>query len=364
MDVNNLIEQGISAIQANDKIAAVDVLEQAVTEDPNNAKAWYLLAGAYTDLDKRRYALETVLDIDPDHEQAKTQLASLSSAPDDAPEYADFEVIETQAVTDDSSGYDAQTIREEEAMFDDVQSSSNPTQSTSSNLPVNIPGQPEVVTPQNVIELFVAIVKNGISILQRKPGVYAAEVQNANWWRFWVFLVGVTLVTATTSTISSLIIQGQVASQVGETELATSFPPLFTVFFTFIIAIPVGIAVTYAGLYASHRFAAGNRNGQGSLVTHAYAIMLPVTTASLIASVINFVFTLLPLGGLVSLVTFAISIYGWYIAHGGIRMVHKIESNSAVWTLVVFVFVQIIAAIVLGLVLSPILLAAGMMSFM
>ena len=64
------------------------------------------------------------------------------------------------------------------------------------------------------------------------------------------------------------------------------------------------------------------------------------------------------------IVSLAITIYGWYIAHGGIKMVHKVEGSTATWTIVVLIVAQIAVALVLGLILGPLLLTAGALSFL
>ena len=365
MDVNELIEQGMTAMKAGDNDRARDLLQQAVEQDPDNARAWYMLAGAHSDdMAKRRYALEKVLELKPDNEKAKAQLARINQAVatpgTDVPPSAPVEA--TEAPMEDPTPVDTS-----DGMPENVEPIPQPMNATGSggfDLPVDIPGKPETITPQNVIDTFIEILKNGVAILQRKPGVYPAEIQNASWWRFWVFLGGVTLITAIFTTISGAIVQGQLAAAFAEMGIPYSAPNIFNMVIALILTIPIGVAVLYAGVYASHQFVTSNRDGQGSLVNHAYAIMLPVTTASLIGNAISLVFSILPFGGLVGIISLIITIYGWYIAHGGIKMVHKVDSSTATWTLAVLIIVQIVVGIVLGLVLSPLLIGAGALSFL
>ena len=117
-------------------------------------------------------------------------------------------------------------------------------------LPVDIPGQPDTITPQNVIDTFISILKNGVAILQRKPGIYPEEVQHATWWRFWVFVGGVTVLTAIMTTISGIIVQGQIAATFGSLGIEYTPPTIFNILITFILTVPIGIAVLYAGVYA------------------------------------------------------------------------------------------------------------------
>lgn len=363
MEPNTLIEQAMSAMKAGDNTTARGLLQQAVEQEPDNARAWYMLAGAHSDdMNQRRYALEKVLELKPDNAKAREQLAKMNqpavvSTADVTPAPpADTTIDEVtpEPMMENTSG----TIRE-------VKKPAGTPSGGGFDIPVDIPGKPDTITPQALIDTFIEILKNGVAVLQRKPGVYAAEVQNASWWRFWVFLGGASIITAIFTTISGVIVQSQIASMFAEMGIPyDSAPNLFGIIFTFILTIPIGIAVLYAGMYASHRFVTSNRDGQGSLVNHAYAIMLPVTTASLIGNAISLVFSILPLGGLAGIIALIITIYGWYIAHGGIKMVHKVESNTAIWTLAVLIIVQLVVSIVLGLVLSPFLITAGAMSFL
>ena len=83
MNDNSLVEQGIAAMKAGDKAKAREILQQAVEENPENAKAWYVLAGAQTDLAARRQALEKVLELKPDNQQAQEQLDKLNQQMDE-----------------------------------------------------------------------------------------------------------------------------------------------------------------------------------------------------------------------------------------------------------------------------------------
>lgn len=359
MDANELIKHGMAAIKAGDKDKARELLQQAVDQEPDNAKAWYLLAGAESSVVARRTALEKVLELKPDNTQAKEQLAKLSRQKD----VVNTVVEEVEPATETTTSEVEDSMEDFREKAEDGKKRVNTMGNEGINLPVDIPGQPDTITPQGIIETFTTILKNGFAILQRKPGIYPQEVQHASWWRFWVFVGGVTLVTAIATTLSGIMVQNQLASAFGALGVEYTPPGIFNILMTFILAIPIGIAVLYAGIYASHSFVTKNREGQGSLVNHAYAIILPVTTASLIGNLLGLVFSILPFGGLVGLVTIVISIYSWYIAHGGIKMVHKVETNTATWTIIVLIVAEVAVAIVIGIILGPILLTSGAMSF-
>lgn len=363
MDVDNLIKQGMAAIKAGDKDKARKLLQQAVDQEPENAKAWYFLAGAESSVAARRTALEKVLEIKPDNTQAKEQLEKLSHQEEPVNTVAEAVESTTQTTTAETKDAMDDARDKAEDVLDDVKERVSAMGQEGIDLPVDIPGKPDHITPQIMIETFMEILKNGFAILQRKPGIYPAEVQHASWWRFWVFVGGVTFVTAIATTISGIMVQNQLASTFGALGIEYTPPGIFNILITFVLAIPIGIAILYAGIYASHSFVTKNRDGQGSLVNHAYAIILPVTTASLIGNLLGLVFSILPFGGLVGLVTIVISIYSWYIAHGGIKMVHKVETNTATWTLIVLIVAEVAVAIVIGIILGPILLTSGAMAF-
>jgi hypothetical protein len=329
----DLTEQGIELLRAGDKDGARSLLQQAVQQNPEDVRAWYYLAGSLSSLYERRQALEQVLQLDPNHAKAKEQLAKLSGGSSGTPEKV------AENLNAPTSGF---------------------------KLPITIPDAPEYVTPDYLMSSFVEKFKNGLAILQRKPGIYAQEVQRATWWHFWSYVGIAYLISGIAGTISGAIVQTQVAALTrGLGEFAVQGPNPLNILTTFILTIPVSIAVLFAGLKASHWYATNQASGQGSFVNHAYAIMIPATTVSIITSILTLVFTVIPfMGILAGLVSIVLAIYALFVAADGIRMVHKME-GSAVWiTLVVMIAAQIAAAVLLGIVLSPFVLGSNAMAFM
>ena len=345
MTSKDMTEQGVAALKEGDSTRAHDLLQQAVELDPENAKAWFFLSKTQTSSADKRASLEKVLAIMPNNKPAQEALEKLDSASED---FSDFE---------------------EPAMSGASTSSSRSTSSSGAGfkLPVDIPGAPEKVDPKNVIEEFVQTFKNGIEILKRTEGVYPMEIQRASWWRFWQYVVVSWIIGSIASTISSIVSYGQtvawtneVAVAFGQEPVATS-PGIFTIILTVILGVPIGAAVLYAGIYASHRWVTTSRAGQGSLVAHAYTIMLPSVTASIIGSVVGMVLIFVPLIGLLAAIfAFFLSIYALYIAAGGISMVHKVDKNTGYWTVAVMIVAQFITAFVITLVLSPFILTSAM----
>ncbi len=66
------LQQAYQLIKAGQKLQAEEILRPLVSEDVDNADAWWLLANAVADPDEIRMALDHVLRLRPDH--AKSQL--------------------------------------------------------------------------------------------------------------------------------------------------------------------------------------------------------------------------------------------------------------------------------------------------
>lgn len=76
-DVTELLNQGLSALSAGEREKARDLLKQAMEEDPNNIAVWEALAQSTDDIDEKRIALVSILQLDASNSYAKTELASL-----------------------------------------------------------------------------------------------------------------------------------------------------------------------------------------------------------------------------------------------------------------------------------------------
>jgi hypothetical protein len=75
--VDDLIQQAIEAGKAGDKEGAKRLLSQVVRQDPQNARAWYLLSQTVDTTEQAIYCVEKVLEIDPINELAIKRLRSL-----------------------------------------------------------------------------------------------------------------------------------------------------------------------------------------------------------------------------------------------------------------------------------------------
>jgi hypothetical protein len=348
MTSKELTEQGITALKEGDKSQAHDLLSQAVGLDPNNAKAWFFLYRTQTSTADKRASLEKVLEIMPDNKPAREALERLDSGDEDLSEFEDDEPVASGYIPP-STGAIGSGTKPKIGGF---------------QIPVAIPDAPAVVEPQIAINEFIATFKNGIEILRRTPGVYPMEIQQATWWRFWQFAVIAWIISGIASTLAGAILQSQLAATFNSSAFAVEklqTPGIFTILISAILSIPIGVVVLYAGLYASHRFITGNRNGQGSFVAHSYAIILPVVTASLISNVTSLVLSFAPLlSVIVSLALLVLLIYSLYIAGQGLAMVHKVDNKTGYWTMFVLIAVQFVTGLLISIILGPILLTSGM----
>ena len=76
---SDLLAQGIQALKTGETAAARELLVQVLQSDAGNLQAWLWLSGAVTTPGERRYCLEQVLVVDPQHSAARRGLALLPS---------------------------------------------------------------------------------------------------------------------------------------------------------------------------------------------------------------------------------------------------------------------------------------------
>jgi hypothetical protein len=79
-NLNNVLSQAYGLIEADQLEEAVALLKPILSEQPNNADAWWLYAHAVTNIDDARASLDTVLSIDPDYPEARKLLEMLDEA--------------------------------------------------------------------------------------------------------------------------------------------------------------------------------------------------------------------------------------------------------------------------------------------
>lgn len=73
------LDAGVAAAKAGDKARARQLLEEVISEQPNNELAWIWLASTVNTLKERRLALERVLQINPNNTRAQDALNKLAA---------------------------------------------------------------------------------------------------------------------------------------------------------------------------------------------------------------------------------------------------------------------------------------------
>lgn len=76
-DDDDLLSAGIEALRAGKKREARRLFADLVHEQPENAAAWWYLAGVVDDPEQKAYCLRQVIALQPDHQEARTLLAGV-----------------------------------------------------------------------------------------------------------------------------------------------------------------------------------------------------------------------------------------------------------------------------------------------
>jgi hypothetical protein len=221
--------------------------------------------------------------------------------------------------------------------------------STGFKMPVEIPGAPEQITINQLVSDGVALLRTGLDILQRKLGVYEAEINQATWWRFWLIVVSGSIVIAIANAISSAILDARLASLLG----GAYRPGILSPIIAFIVGIPFAAIALYAAAYVSHQYASQQSSEVVPLVKHAHTVAVVVIPANVIGSLLALVLGVIGFG-LGALVSLLISLYALFVTVDGIQMLYKFDRNKAWITAAVMIVTSFIATLVLGLVLNAI----------
>jgi hypothetical protein len=213
--------------------------------------------------------------------------------------------------------------------------------STGFKLPVEIPGAPERVTFTKLMNEGMALMRPGLDILQRKPGVYEAEVNQATWWRFWLIVGTGSVIIALASALSSLLFLTRFGFRLNIIGLIISI----------IVGIVFAAIALYAAAYVSYQYSSKQSSEPVSLVQHAYAVAIVLTPANILGSVIVLIVGLIfaSLGWLISLV---IAIYALIITVDGFQVLYKFDRNKAWITAAIMIVTNIIATYILGAIVG------------
>ena len=340
----DLLQEGISAFQAGDRVKAHDLLSEVVKLDPTNEQAWYYLAACETDPALRKSYLEQVLEINPDNAKAREvlqriQARELAAAPED----------QTTAAPRPASGDRKSRIRPLDPDMASAELGAAASEQGSFKLPVKIPGAPERVQPERLARDGIALLRTGLDVLMRKPGAYSEEVASATWWRFWLISGTAAAAGAVLALFNALFIVIRYGGS-----LFSFVSILLTPFF----AIAIALVTLYVGCYASYRWAQ-TKGGSSSLVKHCYTIAVVWAPMTVLNAVISFVFHLIGIG--VGLITLAISIYALVVIADGLQDLHVFSEPNQKWiTAAAMVVGVIVSTLILGLLFSWLIVAGAL----
>jgi hypothetical protein len=77
--MNNLMEQGITAMKSGDKITAQKMFVSAIKQNPDNERAWQYLYNLSNTNQERTHCLQQILRINPSNEKAKQLLQQINN---------------------------------------------------------------------------------------------------------------------------------------------------------------------------------------------------------------------------------------------------------------------------------------------
>lgn len=337
MQPDELLREGIAAFQAGDRATAHTYLTELVALEPNNEQGWYYLAATESDPIKRREYLERVLTLNPNNPKAREVLDRLKARIEE-PE----PVVAAEAPRIDADAPNRNRIRELRQPLPGE--ARDPAQGY--KLPFAIPGAPERIDPEATAREAWDMLKAGGQAIYRRPGVYAAEVANATWWRFWLVASAGAVVAAAAALFTALF-------------LAIRLPGLLNIFLillTPILTIPVLLAALFAAAYGSHKLAENYGSGQ-PLVKHALAGALIMAPLTAVYAVINFVLLILIGGDSGTITLIIIGAYGVITIADGFENLHLFTNPQHKWlTAAAMVIGTMLAVSLLALVVAPFVL--------
>jgi tetratricopeptide (TPR) repeat protein len=314
------LNEAIAAFQTGDRPQAKALFQEVITADPNNDTAWYYFAALQDDPVRRRAALQRVLEINPQHERAREVLASMDAA------QAAGGQPESPARTRSATSRSDETPHSEPAPVSRPGGGSE-----GFALPVEIPGAPARVNIGSLWSDWLALFLASVNVLLRKPGVYEQEIARGSWWRFWLLVGGVAVISALLNLIGAILFGSGI---------------LFGLL-SAIITLILTPAVAYAGVWLSDFWA----KRQGSPVPqgqHAITAALPYVPAAIVSGLLS---NLIPVVG--GLLGFIVSLYAYYIMGLGFQSLHQFSDEMQSWiTVAMFVVGIIIGSIVLGIIVG------------
>lgn len=174
-----MLSQGLAALNAGDKTTAQTILREVVKQNPRLIEAWMGLAQTTTDPARQRTCYENIIKIDPNHAAARAALATLG--------------VSAQDVAPSSEDSTADSLRPKVTPV---------SSSVGFKPPQNIQGAPARYTLDDLLETM----KNLLSSLQGTAGQGGnAEALPASWWNIVVLVVVAGMVSGLFTVIAYLI---------------------------------------------------------------------------------------------------------------------------------------------------------------
>lgn len=273
--------QALEALEAGDLKEAERLLSLVVKDDRENADAWYHLATTQSEDERKRQCLQFALDADPDHALAKEAMDELVppepepepvpepiSEAEPEPEVIIEDVTETQ---DDEPGTDNGRPKNE-IPFPNAKTATpkieDENDRTLFSIPAGIPGAPEKMTTQYLVDFYRGLFENSVSIFTGQSATIDTGI--ASWWRILLMAITVGLIHGVVLLLAIMLINMRSLSIFSFVTL-----PVFQV-------ITACIALG-AGVFLSHWYITTQHQGKASLLNHAYVL----TVIWLPASILN-----------------------------------------------------------------------------
>ncbi len=328
------LNEAISAFQSGDRDLARSMFQEVITTDPNNDTAWYYFAALQDDPARRRAALQRVLEINPQHQRAREVLDSMGAAPAAQapaaqPPSAPAPVRPVSAPPPAEPGYSAPPRPASPA-------------GAGFAIPFSIPGAPERATLSELWQEWLELFMAGVNVLMRKPGAYEQEIARATWWRFWLLVGGLAVISAVLSFLGYLLFGGG----------------LLAGLISAIATLILSPGITYTGVWLSYWWA--RKQGTAApQAQHALTVALPGVPASVITAMLSNLFW-----GFGGLLGFIVSIYAWYLMALGLQSLHQFRDPNQQWITAAFyilgVFLGgIVLGIIVGILIAPFAVAAA-----
>ncbi|RMF82145.1 MAG: hypothetical protein D6737_02875 [Chloroflexi bacterium] len=336
-----LLEQGVEAYKAGDRERASELFMQVIRQDRDNARAWYYLALTQKDPQRRKEALEQVLEIAPDNKQAKEALAKVNA-----------HIAKTQAAATSSAQPEPAAKRKAAAGAG----------AGGFKLPLEIPGAPERITADAIITPGKALLRDSFDIFRNKAGAMEKSTGLATWWQFWLIALTASVVVAVIAFVSQLFLEIRL------TILFDDFgydPRIGHVILTLIFSIPASMVAVYAGSWLSHWWAT-RQGGQVPLVNHSIRVAMAWMPGAIANAIVDALMLVIVAQGVIEfftalitddesrlgilgigagvfffiflILTIAVSLYTLKLMINGIRSLYQLETIH-LWITTAFMFI-------------------------